>query len=431
MKKLLIYTLTLFALAACDNTTEPLFDESASERIDEATATAQQALTGAAEGWLVEYFPQGTRKHGGFNMLMRFIDDERVVVSTELEPEIYSESLYQMGIDRGPTLNFNTYNVALHYFSDPSLDVGDGRGLAFEGDYEFVVEKVSAKEIIMMGKKTRNTIRLTPWTGDWEEYCARVNETKRHTLTPTGMTVGGQAVEAISKQATGCRYTVTLAGNVEVQMPFMVVPDGIRLYQPVEVLGATVRNFSLDLDNNRFVCSDPGVDAEITFDTPPFMPAYYQIEGTYTMRYSTDANNPTPTKSATVELKRTSRYAPSTYYLEGVLSPANEVPYNIVVTYDPATGVQFYTQVMYTAGNGATARWTAHNGGNFATDTRYGMKATDYVMDGNRVVSFALVDNGNWGQARGMIFYNQNPNAWGPAGVNGDNRFYYMTFEKQ
>jgi hypothetical protein len=159
---------------------------------------------------------------------------------------------------------------------------------------------------------------------------------------------------------------------------------------------------------------------------------YEDFLGTYTMRYSTAvATPPNRDKSATVKLVEAE--AGKTYYLEGLLSPADEESGNIVVTYDEAVGLQFYSHVMLKRSNGADGYWAIWNGSNVALTTNTtGLRSTDISLSSG-TLTFSLVDNGRWGSLTGvaMIFYNANPNGWGAAGVNGDNRFAHITFEMQ
>ena len=82
-----------------------------------------------------------------------------------------------VALKAGSTLTFDTYNDIFHVFSDPSnaLQIGSD-GLGMEGDYEFTVMEATAEKVILQGKKTGNTIIMTPLNGSWTEYLNGVIE---------------------------------------------------------------------------------------------------------------------------------------------------------------------------------------------------------------------------------------------------------------
>lgn len=276
MKKYLIFlTLLPVAIWSCVGTVDDLFDESASKRIDDAVVEYDQILRSSTNGWLVEYYPESGRAYGGYNLYFKFEDGERVLVGTELYGDDLVESLYSIKTDMGVTINFDTYNEALHYFSDPGLPVGGGAGLGYEGDYEFSIVSAGKSEIIMTGKKTHNTIRMVPLPEgmSWQEYLAQINEMKFLCNSPEYVVM----VEGLEiKNVVRSSNTFTITYDVEVEgdtmteiifAPFMFTPKGIKLYEQIEVTGQPVREFTYNDVAERLDSND--ADVQILMFTPP------------------------------------------------------------------------------------------------------------------------------------------------------------------
>ena len=62
-----IYLLVMicsFFMAACSPETDDIFGESSSVRIDKTMKEELKVLTGASNGWLLEYFPQAQQAYG-------------------------------------------------------------------------------------------------------------------------------------------------------------------------------------------------------------------------------------------------------------------------------------------------------------------------------------------------------------------------------
>ncbi len=459
MKKIFLYlTVVSLALGACEVMPDPVFDESASHRLTAAVEEAQKVLMAAPNGWLVEYYPNSTQKFGGFNLLFKFKDHENVEVRSQREPAATVASLYNMGEDRGPTVNMSSYNRLLHVFADPGERLGSGKGYSYQGDYEFVIEKAAADEVIMMGKKTQNRIRMTPWDGgSWDTYCTGVAAVELGATVPTKMTVAGVDVAAISKDPGGMRYTFNFPGQLSQSMPFIAVPGGFKCYEPVvlagndnfpaELRGVTMRNFRHEPAARRFVCTDAGVDATIEYRAVPKYET--QFAGTYTMNYSNYYASTTRNRSATVRIEDA---GDNYYYLVGLLNEADEEKGDVLLRYIPGIGLRFTPQNLFKRiitmnvsqepqmvncylELNTVSGWTT-------TDSSYGVQTSNVVTDdvGN-LVSFELgSDYGgySYGPANGLYasyynngYVNMNDTDTPFTCVNGDRAIVHMQFIKQ
>lgn len=272
-----IIVFVIMLLQACTNQTELIFDESASARMAITLKEYKQLLVSNPDGWLVDYYPQASRDYGGYQLFFRFAEGE-VTVKSEVKSSLLtvdeSTSFYSLGEDMGPTLNFDTYNEILNFFSDPALNVGGGAGFGYEGDYEFVFMSGNASEIILRGKKTKNTIRLTPFpaTTTWQEYCDGVQAIKDAFSAPSySMTVNGKAVTSITKpSATYNRFIISYEEDkedVSTKMAYVVSPTGIRFYEPLTIDGITMQEFTFNKTSEQMESADGKVVISLVF--PP------------------------------------------------------------------------------------------------------------------------------------------------------------------
>ena len=172
MKKLYIYiTLAIATLTmqSCLHDNDDVFDKSAAERIDEAVANAKQMLISADNGWSLEYYLGSDYVYGGYNMLVKFGKDGKAHLSSEIaKSDSISSSSWDITKDQGPVLTFPTYNALLHELTQPYQDEVNG----YEGDYEFVIMKVTQDTIFLQGKKWKNEMIMTriPQNMNWVDH---------------------------------------------------------------------------------------------------------------------------------------------------------------------------------------------------------------------------------------------------------------------
>lgn len=267
MKKHLIFLCVLSSLLiSCVQDVDDIFDKSAAERIEGAMREYEQVLKSNTNGWVVEYYPESGRAYGGFNLFFKFGDDNKVIVASELSGATTQESLYSMNGDMGPTLNFDTYNSILNYFSDPALNVGGGTGLGYEGDYEFIMLGGSSSEFILSGKKTKNRIRMTPLPEGmtWDEYALKVNDMALNgTASTYAMTVADKQLVITHDSKV---FTITIDDS-KLTVPYIFTPTGIKFYEPIEIEGQTLQEFTFDVATD--VYNAVNANAKISLVIPP------------------------------------------------------------------------------------------------------------------------------------------------------------------
>ena len=272
---------TTFAFQSCLFEEDMAFEKSASERLISALKTDNDSLQTASNGWAMEYF--ATETSPGYTMLVKFDNTGHAIFASksELTKNIYATDTcsYQMLGDAGPMLTFNTYSKILHAFSEPDIS-----GLGFEGDFEFVVMKCTANQIILKGKKRGTTILLNKLSPNivWSQYFADLDAMNtilfgynapklRMNITQKYLFSGG-----ISHIFTYLRDTVgvrpTLVDNPTIDAPFIITRTGIRFYAPQELDGKFFQTFTLNADKSALVSNE---NADVKFIGPESLAAYF------------------------------------------------------------------------------------------------------------------------------------------------------------
>ena len=198
MKKTIIMMLgvaTLASLNSCFTTEEDIFEQSTAQRLEAANKENKDALTGAENGWVIEYF--ANQYEQAYPVLAKFYDNGGVTMAANNDATtggVYKEasSTYSLGSDTGPILSFDTWNDVFSGFADPSAD-----GLGHEGDYEFIVTRISADKdtIYLTGKKHGLKMRMvkfpmgaeytaadgtTAKVEKWEDYYTAYSAVQSH-----------------------------------------------------------------------------------------------------------------------------------------------------------------------------------------------------------------------------------------------------------
>ena len=202
----------------------------------------------------------------------------------------------------------------------------------------------------------------------------------------------------------------------------------------------TVAPYStVNVNRQATVLVNVGVLEEtITVVQNSYIPSYSEFLGTYTMRYATsNAEPPNRTRTATVVLAQATDGI--TYYLKGVLAPADEALGNIIVQYSATRGIEFLGQIIFVrSGTNYDFWWNPYSkvvsGSNYVSrDTSVGMVSAEYNVSGN--LTFSMVDNGAWGSyvVAGMLLrnYNGSTSMGNVNGADGQAFVFYPIFEKQ
>lgn len=394
MKKL-IYILLAFTVicSSCVQDVDDVYDEPVAQRLEKAAQEYQTLLQSAEYGWLMEYYPSSTRSYGGYMFVMKFEKGDKVVVSTDAfgKPEETAESLYSIKKDMGLTLNFDTYNALFSFFSDPDItDEAGGAGKGYEGDYEFLLRSHTEDEIILRGKKTKNIIRMTRLTGPGIDILKKGVEIsqKMFSVYYTANIAGEQ--QTIFMQERNFTVTVPTAGGatIEQKWPYMVTDTGIKLYEPVEVVGNNVQNFVYDAVAGSYNCIDQGMESlKIKPDVLPENYMFFdEFIGSWKM---TDYDN------NTYNIKISKRFKDDSFNMEG-LNPN----FTVMLYYNYKLGrIEWPSQLLKTTGDETKiwlCAWAAFDGGNLTGNTSYRLIGEPKADAEKTTIEWAK-NNGTWG----------------------------------
>ena len=401
--RILVAVCLMLPLVSCVREEKDIFDKSASERMNEWLVSTQNVLTSAANGWVMHYYPEGNQIYGGYIYTLVFTEDGEVTVRSELFDDPYT-SLYKMDNDDGPVLSFDTNNYAFHYFATPSGGASmpnqygeSGKYQAYKGDFEFMVVKAEADEVILRGKRTSNLIHMYPLDEDPATYMSKVIALEDILLvTSFEGTIGGD--EATLYLNPGNRQaTVTLTGEKylddEGESPsetvaFLYTESGIRFYKPVEIGPYTLEILEFEPTEKKLISSE----ADLVGSLPEGWHFYNDFVGSYTLTYN-DGDATMTGIEIVADVKNKS------YKIKG-MNPL----FDVVATYDQGMG-QIEVQAQYVAEPDVTentyrvmmAAWDSDKGYvNYTTGGLYGMlneegntntwsnnkKFSGYVVDG-------------------------------------------------
>lgn len=271
--------------AACTHEEEDLFDSSSAERADAAIKNYIEILTDADNGWLMEYYPEMQQKYGGYNTLVKFGKDGKVMVSSDVyAPTDVATSLYSVKQSAGIMLSFDTYNEIFHFYSDPEDPSGlGGPGYGMEGDYDFLILEATPEKVVLKGKKSGNVAVMTPAKGSWEEYITQIQTIESAMFSNKfTMTVGGMEIFVRRSQRTlSLSYEVNDEAMSQ-KISYIVTPTGMKFYAPVNVNGTEFADLIYDASTNAFTSSVAGVTM---VKIPPTINELF-VEGDWFIAYS-------------------------------------------------------------------------------------------------------------------------------------------------
>lgn len=262
-----IWSLALaLALGACSQ-----YEEMPSGKDYAATVITQQEqeiislLRSSEYGWSLILIPD-EGNHGGINLSMKFISDKEATIASEeygetvevpkdpKNPGAGTEQIYQTEFtsnyhfshNSGLRLTFDTYNKPLNYYSTPDWGIPNG----YNGDYEFIVDKVSPdKDVIYLtGCRTGNKMQMIRLKGDTKAYLEGTKVIKQavtgKALAP--LKLGGKTV-ALSIFGLARQLWVRYDDKSEL-LPFYYTDKGIKLIKPLTLGGETLEGLTLDKD---------------------------------------------------------------------------------------------------------------------------------------------------------------------------------------
>lgn len=265
-------------LASCRFEEDDYFNESASLRVEHAIDSVQNILVNAPQGWVMQYYANtGDEGFEGFNLFARFENSGKVTMASnhrmlrDGNAGKYTEatSLYEMLLEDGPVLAFNTWNDVLTPFVDPvdpasapgSL-VKDGAGMA--GDHNFVIMSYHADEVILRGERYGAEVRLKKCDTSWEEYISATDKMKSY-ITNTSisnyyLTDGSDTLYMLSPRSGHFRIAERINDPLRAHwVSCCYTPDGFRLEHQDTVGTAKFQELTLAEDKSCLQNEDGSV----------------------------------------------------------------------------------------------------------------------------------------------------------------------------
>lgn len=234
----------LLGASSCKLMTDPEFEHETTVRISEQAEALRKQLVSSENGWILTLRTSTDDKYGAYNVGLRFSDKGEVQMNTETmadASQVY-KSLYEVGDDNGVSLNFNTYNEALHAYSTPDRSLAGGISLGYEADYNFTLYRIVSPDTIeLYGKKRATITRLVRASEPIEQIMVRRALMRKTIFTQADMdlrredalvgTINGKNVLIKLAKDNMNVYLVTFEGETRpVSLPYTVTDTGIRLY---------------------------------------------------------------------------------------------------------------------------------------------------------------------------------------------------------
>lgn len=381
-------------LSSCAMKEDNIFDASVNERVEVEVQKLNKLLVSSTEGWILDYIPGGTQQYGGYYIGLKFSEKGETLATNDLLTDngsgLWHKSQYIVGKDKSVSINFDTYNEAIHYFTTPDRTYAGGISLGFEGDHEFTLVKiVSDDEIQVRGKKTRNLMTLRRATGSIDSFMASVRAMRAKIFNPTEMNrlhqdalVGNLgSKEQIAKLDKGGLnvYTVKTTGeDGNKTMSYFVTPTGIRFVKPLE----GVTEMSWDDSAQQLKAGSQTLTAR----RDPTRDQYEAYLGEYTL---TTADG----KSYDVT------------FVEGAYNEyiVRGLPFEFKAIYNPERDrFEINVQQLQVLANGdkvVLAMWDS-DAGNLAWGDKLGMYSS--LVRNSSPSQYTMNDNGEWGTRKAI-----------------------------
>lgn len=285
----LLFALTaLIFTASCTPEVEDAFDKPSPDRIAEAISETKDILTAAPNGWKMAY--QGSGGFGGFNILCKFDKKDNVFCEEESD-HAKATSHYTVQQGQGVLLSFDSFNAALHKYSDPVGKINgkavgkDGKG--FQGDFEFRVMSCTKDSIVLEGRKHGDRVVMTPMPEDltWDSFFTQI------ATVASGMSSERYNI-IIDKDTLPARMNLHTLHTTDkngkgVAIPFIYTPQGIEVLKADSLNGRKLTAFTYSTDDKWVDPNDKSVMLSPRDITP--LEAFFSDNWTINVGYSSTA----------------------------------------------------------------------------------------------------------------------------------------------
>lgn len=193
-------------LGACDMKEDRIYDEPTDTRLARTLDEYSQALTSAANGWILLVDSQ----FGVFRHYLSFDENDRVIMLSDLSASYTvkdgtdtttspRQSSYQLKALHMPSLIFNTYNY-IHLLCDPTYSVMDvPTHYALYADFEYSILSFDSGTFTLRGTLNKTTSYLRRATRDeadavFGEHALLNDYARIEGHTESALSIGGREV---------------------------------------------------------------------------------------------------------------------------------------------------------------------------------------------------------------------------------------------
>lgn len=270
MKKFLLYIMVvagMVSMQSCLHDDKDLFDDSAANRLEQATEETKQILESSESGWALQYYLGEEYTGGGCTYLVKFKNGKADVSLDVADPSEVSHSSYDVIKDQGPVLTFNTYNELMHAFAQPNTD-----GTTNGGDFEFIVMNVTNDEIDLKGRTTGNKMKLIrlPEGTNWEDYINSITDFEANMFSSYNLMVDGKKQGVLTFDSDARQLEYVSGDTVDATYPYCVTPNGVVM---PESLAGNARSFTQAVGDMNLTASDATDGKSVSLE-PFFTPNY-------------------------------------------------------------------------------------------------------------------------------------------------------------
>jgi hypothetical protein len=284
MKKSFIYIVAAaIGFYGC-NKHEDAFDESPDERVNEALATYEKALTASPYGWKGLIYPAGL-KGGVVSFYFKFNEANRVDMFSDFDSASAVTAMtasYRLKALQQPALIFDTYSY-VHVLADPDAAVNGGSyGAGLISDFEFAIDGVAGDSVKLTGRFNKSKALLVKATEQEmqtyydRKYANRIFDNIRKYITYfKRLIVSGVQYEIQVNQTTRTITFTWVDGNGNIQTyttGYYYTPDGIALspaFSDGKTIISSLNNMSWNANSTTLSFSVNGTASSIVGSGQP------------------------------------------------------------------------------------------------------------------------------------------------------------------
>ena len=313
MKKVYLLFMSIvltLSLQSCLHDDKTVFDLPAAERIEKKVADYKALLESSEDGWVMQYYTGKNYSYGGYTLLLKFKNGHVTAMGDVKDVEAQATSGYDVVKDLGPTLSFN----------ETWLGSPDGA----QGDYEFSILRATNDSIFLKGRKWQNEMVLTrlPKGTNWEEYMlGLVTVMEGMNVETYDFILGNDTLGQGTLTQEVRRLSVTL-GDKTWEMPYCTTNTGIALREPIVIGNKKYQHFTWNDADHSLTEGDLKIIQFLpkTHKSIDFWIGEWQLKTSLRKR-----------------IRLTLEKGSVANTLKGKLN-INNVNYELLLTYDPATG---------------------------------------------------------------------------------------------